>query len=230
MGKKHSSAGAILSRIVKAAVAAALFPLVAGLLLDLREQVDLVSVSGRTFREWIELGVVTYVVVHLLLYRPVRLFQAGRRIFSTMAMWLFGGQVASVENSGGKGESSARGSTLVAFSPYTVPLYTVLVCLIGWVAARGVDRSVVDGPVSFFIGATLAFHWLMTADELQSQRARWHVETYLLAIELVFVVTLLIVAACLPLAVPGFSFTTALGGALSRAQSLYTTIIHQLFS
>lgn len=239
MGTRRSSVGVLLGRLVKGLVAAVLFPLVAGLFLGLREQVDLVSLSGSTFRHWIETGVVTYVVLHILLYRPLGLFRVGRQLFSALAAWLFGGQVASVdgagggrspsEKRGGKGEASVQGSTLVAFSPYTVPLYTVLVCVAGWLAARGLDRSVVDGPVSFFIGATLAFHWLMTADELQAQRARWHVETYLLAIELVFLLTLLVVAACLPLAVPGFSFIGALAEALARAQAIFTTVLHQLF-
>ena len=75
----------------------------------------------------------------------------------------------------------------------------------------------------------MAFHWLMTADDLQQQRDRWHMETYLLAIGLVFVVTLLIGGACLPWAVPEFSFLRALADGLAYAQTLYWTLVQRLF-
>ena len=242
MGKLSSSVTTFLARTVKAVMVVVLIPVVIGLLQGILGQLDVLSDSGGTFREWVQLGVFTYVGTHVLLYRPAALFQASHRLFSTLAVWLFGGQVASVEGSGGepKGKSAkkakgraasggAEGSPLVAFSPYVIPLYTVLVCVIGWLASRWLDRAMIDGPVSFFVGVTIAFHWLMTADDLQQQRARWHVETYLLAISLVFVLTLLIGAACLPWTVPMFSFPRALGDGLLRTHALYTTIIQRLF-
>ena len=76
---------------------------------------------------------------------------------------------------------------------------------------------------------TIAFHWVMTADDLQQQRKRWHLETYLLALSLVFVLTLLAAAACLPWMVPEFSLVQMLSDGLARAQALYGAIIQQLF-
>ena len=238
MAKLPSNVTAILGRFVKAVMVVLLLPLAVGLLLGILEQLEMVSLSGGTFREWIGYGFMTYVGVHILLYRPVPLFQASHRLFSSLAVWLFGGQVASVEQSGGgkskaakgaKGGAYAQGSTLVAFSPYVIPLYTVLVCAAGWLLTRWWDRTLLDGPVSFLVGMTIAFHWIMTADDLQQQRARWHVETYLLAIGLVFVLTLLIGAACLPWAIPEFSFIRALADGMSRTQAIYTAIIQRLF-
>ena len=238
MAKPLSSLKAMLSRIVKGVMVAVLIPLTIGLLGGILGQLEIVTFSGGTFREWLEWGFMTYVGLHVLLYRPVPMFRVSHRMFSSLAVWLFGGQVASVETpsagkgkgaKGGKGEAAAEGSTLVAFSPYVIPLYTILVCAAGWLLGRWTERAFVDGPVSFLIGVAIAFHWLMTADDLQQQRERWHVETYLLAIGLVFVVTLLIGGACLPWAVPEFSFTRALAESLSRTQAIYTTLIQRLF-
>lgn len=227
---------AVLGRLLKVVVVAVVVPLAIGLFTAIREQLALVSASGDvTFQQWVTWGFVSYVGFHTLLYRPVTLFRASHRLFSTLALWLFGGQVASVDRStGGKGRDTSRkaegqGSTLVAFSPYVVPLSTALVCVVGWLAGRWVERRFVDGPVGVLIGATIAFHWLMTADELQQQRQRWRIETYLLAIGLVFVVTLLIGATCLPLAVPGFSIGQAVADGFSRAQQIYTSLIQRLF-
>ena len=238
MAKSSFSVKAGFARFVKAVMVAVLLPLAAGLLQGILGELEVMSGSGATFREWLGWGFVTYVGLHVLLYRPVALFGVSHRLFSVLAVWLFGGQVASTEAAGGgkgkgakggKGGPAAQGSTLVAFSPYVIPLYTILVSAGGWLLHRWLGRAVVDGPVSFLLGATMAFHWLMTADDLQRQRERWHVETYLLAIGLVFLVTLLLAGLCLPWAVPEFSFARAFADGISRTQALYTTLIQRLF-
>ena len=238
MAKTSSKLTELLGRFIKAVMVALLLPLAVGLLTGILEQLEVVSLSGGTFREWIGYGFMTYVWVHLLLYRPAPLFQASHRLFSSIAVWLFGGQVASVEQAGSgkgkgakgaKGEAAVQGSTLIAFSPYVIPLSTVLICAAGWLLMRWWDRVLIDGPLSFLIGLTAAFHWLMTADDLQQQRARWHLETYLLAIGLIFVLTLLIGMACLPWAVPDFSLARALTDGLARTHAIYTMTIQRLF-
>lgn len=239
MAKPLSKVSAVLGRVVKWVMVAVLIPLAIGLLQGILNQLDGPAASGATFREWVWWGFVTYVGTHLLLYRPAAMFRVSHRLFSTLAVWLFGGQVASTEgggggkaskgDKGGKGGPSSQGSTLVAFSPYVIPLYAVLGCAVGWALVRWVDRVFVDGPVSFFLGMAMAFHWIMAADDLQQQRDRWHLETYLLAIGLVFVLTLLIASACLPWAIPEFSFVRALAEGFSRSQAIYTTLIQRLF-
>ena len=106
---------------------AVLIPVAIGLFQGVLQQLETLSGSGALYRTWVERGFLTYVWLHLLLYRPVTLFRSSHRVFSVLAMWLFGGQVASVEGAGGgkaksgKGESGERpaaNSPLVAFSPY----------------------------------------------------------------------------------------------------------------
>ena len=237
MAKITSNIAEALGRVIKAVMAAVLVVLALGLIQGMLAELEVMTASGSTFRDWIGWGFATYVGVHALLYRPAALFRVSHRLFSTLAVWLFGGQVASTDAAGGKGkgvrgakrEPAVQGSTLVAFSPYVIPLYTILASAGGGLAGRWLGRAVVDGPVSVLLGATLAFHWLMTADDLQRQRERWHVETYLLAISLVFVVTLCLAGACLPWAIPEFSFVGALSDGLSRAHAISTTLIRRLF-
>ena len=235
MAKRSSKLLAALARVVKCVMVAVLIPLAIGLLQGALDELDVMSATGSaTYRQWVGWGFMTYVWVHLLLYRPAALFRVSHRMFSILAVWLFGGQVRSVEGAGGskgKGTKSdaAQGSTLVAFSPYVIPLYAILIAAAGWLARRWLSRTLVDGPVSFLLGAAMAFHWLMTADDLQQQRERWHVETYLLAIGLVFVVTLLVGGACLPWAIPEFSFVRALAESFANAQGIYTALVQRLF-
>ncbi len=237
MAKAFSNIVTVISRLLKAAVVACLIPVVVGLLEATLAQLDLTSASGAMAQDWIRWGFGTYVALHIILYRPVSLFRASHRMFAALAVWLFGGQVASVEASrgGGKGGKGAKagaapqGSALVAFSPYVVPSYALLICVAGWVASWWWPRSLTRGPLCFLVGLAVAFHWLMTADELQQQRERWHLETYLLAVELIMLLTLCLVAAALPLAVPEFSFSAALSDGFIRAQELLTTVMRRLF-
>jgi len=240
------SARELPGRLVKAVMVAVLFPAVLGLLLGVLAQLETIVLNtGETARHWVATGFLSYVGIHLLLYRPVPLFRVGHRLFSWLAVWLFGGQVASVESPEGKtngaGKKSAKpspaapapqpaeGSTLVAFSPYVIPLYTLLVCLAGALINHWSNRVPWEDPLAFCAGATIAFHWIMTADDLQQQRSRWHLETYLLAIGLVFLMTVVIVSACLPGAVPGFSPFEALSDGLARGKMLYSAMIQSVF-
>jgi len=236
MGKTSSRLLVWSARLVKVVMVVVAVPVAVGLLRGVLQQTDAASASGGTWHEWIQWGFMTYVWIHLLLFRPQALFRASHRLFSVLAGWVFGGQVASVETSGGKGKSAKgvgepgqQGSTLVAFSPYVIPLSVILVCALAWLLAHWVDRVWLDAPASFLIGLTAAFHWLMTAEALQQQRSRWHLETYLLAIGLVFVVSLLIGGSCLTWAIPGYAFLQALADGLAHAQAIYTTLVQRLF-
>ena len=243
MASPNSSLAAALGRLIKVCMVALIVPLTIGLLQSFLAALEVRTSSGRTYRELATWGFVTYVGMHVLLYRPTGLFRVSHRLFSVLAVWLFGGQVASVEaKSAGKGKrgkheeggggetrTSGEGSTLVAFSPYVIPLYVILVSLAALLLRHRVDSKWVDDPAGFLLGFLTAFHWLMTADDLQQQRDRWHVETYLLAIGLVFVLTLLIGGACVPWAVPEFSFVAALSDGLARTQALYAWLVNRLF-
>ncbi len=231
MAKSSSSLASKLGRAIKCVMVALLVPLAIGLLLGMLEQLAAVGIGRTTAGDWVRWGFMTYVWVHLLLWRPAKLFQASHTVFSVLAAWLFGGQVASTDKGeGGKGAKGGEaGSPLVAFSPYVVPIAPILVCALGWLLARWLDHTVLDAPVSFGIGLLAAFHWLMTADALQQQRARWHLETYLLAIGLVFILSLLIGGSAIMLALPEFSYGQAVAGGFAQAHALYAALIQRLF-
>lgn len=246
MAKTRSNLAEILGRILKAVMVCVLVPLAGGLLAGILQQLDASSVWGVSVRRWVIWGFLGYVGVHLILYRPVALFRVNHRLFSSLAEWLFGSHVASVEQTGGgakrqppkkskrssqseRDSATADASTLVAVSPYVVPLYTVLVCVLGWALRQRWPWELVGVPVSLLLGITIAFHWVMTADDLQAQRERWTIETYLLAVGLIFVLTLLLTGACAAWTVPDFAFPQALTDGLAIARSTYTTLINRLF-
>lgn len=237
MAKLGSNVAAVVARLLKWVMLAVVWPLGIGILMSLLKQLERDSSELMTIRGWMTRGLLGYAGIHLFLYRPVALFRASHHLFSLLALWLFGGQVASVEQRGEsrsakkskKPSGSSQGSALVAVSPYVIPLAVVLVCAVGWMFGRWMDPELLTGPLSVLIGAAAGFHWLMSAEALQQQRAQWTIETYLLALGLVFVLTLLIGSACLPWAISDFSFTEMLAGGLSQAQVIYRDMLHGVF-
>jgi len=156
-----------------------------------------------------------------------------------IAVWLFGGQVTSVEGTpsprrgkakrDAEDETVAEGSPLVAFSPYVIPFYAVVVCLSAPILARWLGPVFIGSACSYLVGLMMAFHWITTADDLQEQRDQWHLETYLLAIGLVFLLTIILIAACLPWCVPGFSFLKFLSDSVVNIRIVYSMWLHILF-
>ncbi len=92
-----SSVKTFVGRALKILVAALVIPAAIGLLLGILDQLGTVSLTRGLAREWIGRGFLTYVGLHVLFYRAEGLFRASHAIFSTLAVWLFGGQVSSVE-------------------------------------------------------------------------------------------------------------------------------------
>ena len=125
MAKPPSNRGGVraaLARIVKWVMVAVLIPVAIGLFQGTLQQLETLSGSGALYRTWVERGFLTYVWLHLLLYRPVALFRSSHRVFSVLAMWLFGGQVASVEQTyappPGRVEARSTETLTVALRPF----------------------------------------------------------------------------------------------------------------
>lgn len=248
MAKPISKLANFLSRLVNVTVGILLIPPVIGLLAGLRSQLAAVPVGDKSFFDWTVIGVAGYVTLHLLFYRPVALFRVQHGLLSRLAQWLFGGHVSTTGGKGargaersekprGKGKDDeggapASGSTLLVVSPYVFPLYPVLACALAWALKHWLDPSVVDAPAAVVIGATLALHWVMTADDLQGGRAaksRVPLDTHLIALGMIGVISLLIVGAALPMAAPDVSWPAMLSEALARAGAIYSTVIQRLF-
>ncbi len=243
MAKKSLNPGGVLARLVKAAMVVLLLPAVIGMLDATARHLDAIALHSRMAGYWVNWGFLSYVGVHLILVRPRPIFHASHRIFAVVAAWLFGGHVTSVEDGTGptgakrrksstaddETVSTAAGSPLVAFSPYVIPFYTILICGIAALARRWIEQPLIEVPAAFLVGLTMAFHWIMTADDLQEQRDQWHIETYLLAISLVFLLTLVLTLICLPWAIPQVSFSAVMSDGAARSQAIYDALFGQLF-
>jgi len=241
MAKPTSTRSPLLGRFVKGLVGLLLIPPVIGVALGIDQELASLTVWTYPAAHWMRWGAVGYVGVHVLFEKPAALFRFSHALLARVAVWLFGGQVATVGSESSKGETapsktkgkspraSAQGSTLVVLSPYLVPFYAILLSGVAWLVGSWVSVEWLRGLLVLAIGASLAFHIAMTAEDLQEDRARFPVERHLVALALSSLVSLLLAGACLPLAVPGFSLLHALAQAATTAQGIYTAVANTLF-
>ena len=192
------------------------------------------------------LGLAGYLFFHLVIYKASWLYGASHACLSRVSAVLFGGKVAVGENAESAApskksrkadkpdtktgrRSSDGGSTLVALSPLLVPTYALLaaagVGLAGWWWDVGRWQAWSLGAIS----ALLTFHWLMTLELIQEEQENIASAGYTLTVVLVYVISLTLTAAALPLAVRDFSMPTFLSSSCEAAKTLYVAIIRQLF-
>ena len=249
MAKARSKISQIIGRLVKGAVGILLIPPVLGMALGLYRPLKAIGAGEWSCAQWFFWGAASYVGFHLLLYKPRTLFGLNHALLARLAVWLFGGQVSTVGGEGaeaapaapkpkgkgkGKGKdkdtkSGAGASTLVVLSPYLVPLYVVLVCVLTWAATQWVSASFLNAFVSLLIGVALCFHLVMTADELQQDRDRFPIEMYLIALTISSLFSLMITGLCLPMALPELSWSSLFGEAASSTGLIYAAIFRTLF-
>lgn len=250
MAKSTSKLSSLLGRFVKGLVGALLIPPVIGLAVSVVSQFDELSAGTRSCGYWFLLGLIGYAGTHLLLYRPRQLFALNHALLDRLAVWLFGGQVATVGSEGaaasskkapkpskakkGKGDKDggdapAEASTLVVISPYLVPLYTGLVSLLAWVAAHWGDGSLFRIITSAAFGISLGFHICMTGEDLQEHAEQFPIETRLMALAISILASVSIAALCAPVALPDFSVSEVFAKAGSHAHQIYAGVASTLF-
>ncbi|MBI4323060.1 MAG: hypothetical protein HY596_02145 [Candidatus Omnitrophica bacterium] len=228
-----------IGRLVKLVIGLLLVPPFLGVAAGVWRQLGEGAAGSKSFADWALLGIVGYVGVHLFVVQPKALFRAQHRLLSTLSVWLFGGQVTTEPPKGekksektekGKGSAEgAQGSTLLVLSPYLIPLYTMLACVASWVLKRSLHSELLDPITAVLIGASLSLHWVMAADDLQQNRKRFPVDAYLLALVLIGLVSSVVVALCLPMAVPSFSVPGVFAEAMRQAHAIYAAVFGALF-
>jgi hypothetical protein len=244
MGKLTSKFFHLIGRIIKGVIACALIPPLVALIASIRQDLGSFYASGKSLAGWIDLGAISYIGMHLLLYKPVTLFKIQHQALSRIATWLFGSQV-STSGSGNKDDSKHKdkgkkgkdkqdsgaggGSTLLVLSPYLVPLYSILFCLGIWIAKRWTDVLWIDAFAASIIGASLAMHWVMTADDLQQKRDRFTLEAYVISLCIIGIISSLLVCASMPLVVSSFSVPAVLSRTIQISSDIYVWFVQGVF-
>lgn len=148
----------------------------------------------------LERGVLVYLLIHVLIARPVYLYVLGHEFVHVMATWICGGKVVSfnVTRGGGKVVTS-KSNFFIELSPYFIPIYTIGLSLIFLILKfAGITGPSTSTIFIFLVGVTLAFHFVMTTEVLKLEQPDLLKSGALFSLVLIFlcniVITMLVLA------------------------------------
>jgi len=161
----------VRGKLIKIATAVLLLPFCLGMLRAIGQ--ELVQ-SGAAVAFWVAFlaGVACWVVVFLMLPKPMWLYVAGHEATHALWTWIFGGRVKKfkVSKRGGK-VVVTRNNFLITLAPYFFPLYAFLV-VAGYGLASFSGLGMRLRPwFHLLLGAAYAFHLTLTMEILKERQS-----------------------------------------------------------
>jgi hypothetical protein len=170
--------------------------------------------SGGVDTVWIPLlaGAACWVVIFLLLPKPMWIYVFGHELTHALWTWLFGGQVKKmkVTSSGGHVVIS-KTNFAIALAPYFFPLYVVLVVI---VFALGNLVWNWHGYLVWFhllVGAAYAFHVTLTFHTLKTRKSDITSQGYLFSMVVIFLGNVCVLLFGIPLLTARVGMFNSLG-------------------
>jgi len=175
-------------------------------------------------------GVLGYFLLHTLLMRPVYLYTISHEMVHAIFSMLFGGVVKSlkVSKKGGK-TVTTHTNILVELAPYFTPLYTILLCGLGFLAIRLFELKQWENVFFFCVGLSLTFHVVMTVDFLKIEQPDLIKLGALCSIEIIYLVNLFVIVGIVGWVFPEVSFQEFCVTVFQETRQTYEGLAQQLF-
>lgn len=132
-----------------------------------------VEASGRADAFWVAFlaGVACWLVVYLLLPRPMLIYVWGHESTHVVWSWLFGGRVTRFKATAKGGSVRVtRNNFLISLAPYFFPIYVWVVVLFYAAASLIWILLTVQAFFHLLIGAAYAFHLTLTGHILKTRQ------------------------------------------------------------
>ena len=173
-------------------------------------------------------GVGSYVVLHLLFYKPTFFYVLGHEAVHAITSWVMGGKINSFKVSKGGGSvSTTKTNAVVELSPYFIPIYAIILMAVYFVVAY--SYKINGAAFIFAIGFTLTLHIVMTIEVMKMRQPDMVKSGYLFSIVAVYVLNIIIIAMLFSLLFPSFSSKKFFIDSFAFSKDIYTVIVRQLF-
>jgi hypothetical protein len=157
-------------------------------------------------------GAACWIVIYLLLPRPMWIYVFGHELTHALWTWVFGGQLKRfrVTSKGGEVVVS-KTNFLIALAPYFFPLYAVLVVTV-FVLGHWLWNWRDFLPwFHLLVGAAYAFHVTLTAHVLRTRQSDITGQGYLFSAVVIFLGNVLVLLIGLPLLTARVDLRTMFG-------------------
>ncbi len=217
-----------MMRIVKLVVGILAIPVMFGVTYAFYTNIVTVSqLSGiLNYFVW---GVVSYVFLHVLFYKPTFVYVLGHEAVHAAFAWAMGGKINSFTvNKEGGSVSTDKSNTFIELSPYFVPIYAIILMVIYFVISYSYK---INGAVFvYLIGFALAFHVIMTIEVMKTRQPDILKSGYLFSIVFVYVLNIIIIALLFSLMFRSFSAKHFFADSWNATKMVYEVVLRQLFS
>jgi hypothetical protein len=163
---------------------------------------------------WIPLlgGAACWVVIFLLLPKPMWIYVFGHELTHALWTWLFGGEVKKIKvTSKGGHVLISKTNFLIALAPYFFPLYAIIVIAVfalgNWIG----DWHGYQVWFHLLLGAAYAFHVTLTFQVLQTRQSDITSQGYLFSFVVVCLGNALLLLLGIPLLTTRVGILNSLG-------------------
>ncbi|MFA5143617.1 MAG: hypothetical protein WC522_05585 [Candidatus Omnitrophota bacterium] len=217
----------MLKIVIKFIVAVLSVPIAVGVTAAFYNNLVQVSVLSASLSQFLW-GIISYMVIHLIFYKPTYLYVLGHEAVHAGITWIFGGKIKSFKVSKDGGSvGTDKSNTVIELSPYFVPIYAIIVALIYFIVAASYN---INGTIFIFlIGFTLAFHMVSTIEVMKIRQPDIMKSGYFFSIIMVYVFNIIVIAAIFALMFPEFAIKKFFVDTWTLSNGAYTAIVRQLF-
>jgi hypothetical protein len=213
---------------VKFIIALALLPVCAGVA-QATWWVLRASAGGRGDLVWVPLlaGAACWLVVFLLLPKPMWLYVVGHELTHVVWTWAFGGRVKRFKaTSSGGHVVVTRSNFLIALAPYFFPLYAVLLVLMFFAGHLLFNWQRFFVWFHLLAGAAYAFHLTLTAHALRTRQSDITSQGYLFSAVIIFLGNAAVLLLGVPLLTRQVGVLDSLGWALECTGRVLRRLAH----
>ena len=218
-------------RILKFIVGILLIPFCFGISISFYYTISKISLHST--EELIFLwGVVSYIVMHIFIFKPQRIYIFGHEIVHVLFSWLSGGKIKKIKVSDKQGEvKTDKINFFVLISPYVFPIYPLIISLLFFIFNASYKLSSLYLEIFLFLlGFSLSMHILMTAETLRKIQPDLVKAGYLFSIVFIYLSNICLIAFILSRIFYSFSFSDFLNLSWEITQKIFSRIFTQLFS
>ena len=194
---------------IKFLIALALLPVCAGAAKALWMVIERCGSADTTWVPFLA-GAACWLVIFLMLPKPMWLYVLGHELTHAVWTWLFGGAVKKMKISSAGGHVViSKTNFLIALSPYFFPLYAVIV-----IGVFALGHWLWRWPLVYFhlfVGAAYAFHVTLTIHTLQTKQSDITSQGYLFSAVVIFLGNVCVLLFGIPLLTARVGMMNSLG-------------------
>jgi hypothetical protein len=170
--------------------------------------------SGEADTTWVPFlaGAACWVVIYVLLPKPMWLYVFGHELTHVLWVWLLGGRVKQFKASAKGGQVVVTKSNFaVALAPYFFPLYAIVVVLLFALGQWWWDWHSSRPWFHLLLGAAYSFHVTLNWHILQHNQTDITDQGYLFSTVVIFLGNVAVLVVAIPLLASKVGVLTALG-------------------